>query len=69
VQPHWVGPISWFLGPTWGFRAIDRAAVGGDAWPSIAMCVAVSAAYLAASVVFLDVFERLARSRATLRLA
>ena len=67
--PGWVGPISWVLAPTWGFRAIERAAVGGNPWEPIALCVAVSAAYLAPSAVFLRVFEQLARSRATLRLA
>jgi ABC-2 type transport system permease protein len=67
--PGWVGPIAWLLAPTWGFRAIEHAAVGGNPWEPIALCLAVSAAYLAPSAVFLRVFEHLARSHATLRLA
>lgn len=69
VLPSWLGPVSWTLAPTWGFRAIDRAAVSGNAWPPIAMCLAVSVAYLAVAVVFLRWFEHLARRRASLRLA
>jgi ABC-2 type transport system permease protein len=69
VLPGWVGPISWFLAPTWGFRAIERAAVGGDPWPAIILCAVVSVACLAVSAVCLRAFEHLARRRATLRLA
>jgi ABC-2 type transport system permease protein len=67
--PGWLGPVSWTLAPAWGFRAIERAAVGGDAWPAIGWCGVVSLAYLAVTVVCLRGFEHLARSRATLRLA
>jgi ABC-2 type transport system permease protein len=69
VLPGWLGPVSWTLAPTWGFRAIDRAAVVGNAWPAIAMCFAVSVVYVAVAMVFLRVFEYLARRRASLRLA
>jgi ABC-2 type transport system permease protein len=69
VLPSWLGPVSWTLAPTWGFRAIDRAAVSGNAWPMIAMCLAVSVGYVAVAVVFLRWFEHLARRRASLRLA
>lgn len=69
VLPGWLGPVSWLLAPTWGFRAIERAMVGGNPWPAIGMCAVVSAAYLGIAIVCLRVFERLARQRATLRLA
>jgi ABC-2 type transport system permease protein len=69
LLPAWVGPISWLLAPTWGFRAIREAALGGSAWFDIGMCWAVSAAYLAISLVCLAYFERLARDRAGFKLA
>jgi hypothetical protein len=69
ILPHWVTPISWLLAPRWGFDAIERAAVGGDAWPAIGMCAALSVVYFAIAMVCLRGFEYLARSRATLRLA
>jgi ABC-2 type transport system permease protein len=68
VLPDAVGPISWFLAPTWGFRAIREAALGGTPWGDIVMCGVVSAGYLAVATACLRVFERVARSRATLRL-
>lgn len=69
LLPAWIGPISWVLAPTWGFRAIREAALGGSPWFDIGMCWAVSAAYLAISLVCLAYFERLARDRAVFRLA
>jgi ABC-2 type transport system permease protein len=69
LLPAWVGPISWVLAPTWGFRAIREAALGGSTWFSIGMCAVVSVAYLAISLVCLAYFERLARDRASFRLA
>lgn len=68
VLPGWVGPISWILAPTWGFRAIQEACLGGTPWGDIGMCLLLSAAYAAASVPFLRLFEYLARDRATLQL-
>lgn len=68
VLPDFVGPLSWFLAPTWGFRAIKEAALGGSPWPDIGMCLLLSVAYLAVASVCLHVFEHLARARATLRL-
>lgn len=68
VLPDFVGPISWFLAPTWGFRAIQEAALGGSPWGDAAMCLVLSLAYLAIAAACLRVFEQLARSRATLRL-
>jgi ABC-2 type transport system permease protein len=68
ILPHWVTPISWLLAPSWGFQAIERAAVGGDPWPAIGMCLALGAAYTALGVVTVRNFERLARDRAALSL-
>ena len=69
ILPGWLGPVSWTLAPTWGFQAIERAVVAGDPWPPIAMCLLVSVVYVAIAVVFLRLFEYLARKRATLKLA
>ena len=68
LLPAWIGPISWILAPTWGFRAqggcarrvalvVDRdvRVVSACIWRSRSFCLAY--------------FERLARSRASLRLA
>ena len=68
LLPGFVDPISWFLGPTWGFRAIRESTLGGSPWGDIAMCTLLSAVYLVLASLFLRVFERLARARATLRL-
>jgi ABC-2 type transport system permease protein len=68
VLPAFVRPISWFLAPTWGFRAIRNAALPGDPWPDIVLCIFLTGAYFLVSVVLLRVFEKAARSRATLRL-
>jgi ABC-2 type transport system permease protein len=68
VLPGFVGKIGWLLAPTWGFRAIQEAALGGTPWPDIGMCLVVSVGYAATAVVCLRVFERLARANATLRL-
>jgi len=69
LLPGWVGPISWILAPTWGFRAMREAALGGPAWSSIGMCAVVSVVYLAISLGCLTYFERLARAKASFRLA
>ena len=69
VLPGWVAPISWLLAPTWGVRAIRESATGGAPLSAIAMCLALSACYLAVALVCLRGFERLARERATLALA
>jgi hypothetical protein len=68
ILPAFVEKIGWFLGPYWGFRAIREAALGSSPWPSIGMCVVVSAAYLAIGTVCLEWFVRIARSRGTLKL-
>ena len=68
VLPSWVGPISWFLAPTWGFRAIQEAALGGTPWPDMGMCALLSAAYFVVGWLCLRAFEDVARANATLRL-
>jgi ABC-2 type transport system permease protein len=68
VLPSFVGPISWFLAPTWGFRAIKEAALGGSPWPDIGMCAVLSIVYLVIGWAGLTAFERVARARGTLRL-
>jgi len=69
VLPAWLGPVSWFLAPTWGFRALAEAAAGQTPWPDIGMCFALSVVYLLIAIPCLAVFEHLARDRATLKLA
>jgi ABC-2 type transport system permease protein len=68
LLPGWVAPISWLLAPTWGIDAIRHSALGGSVWFPIAMCAATGALYLAAATIFLRIFERAARARATLAL-
>jgi len=54
-------------GSALGARAVVTA-LGGDAWPSIGMCFAVSAAYLAIGGICLHYFERVARRTGSLKL-
>jgi hypothetical protein len=68
VLPDFIGPLSWFLAPSWGFRAIQESALGETPWPDIAMCLVVSAVYFAIGNFCLRVFVQVARARATLRL-
>jgi ABC-type polysaccharide/polyol phosphate export permease len=68
LLPGWVGPVSWLLAPSWGIEAIRHAALGGEVWFPAGMCLVVGAAYLALAAVFLQIFERAARARATLSL-
>ena len=68
LLPGWVEPLSWVLAPTWGMEAVRNAALGGEVWPGIAMCVLLGAIYLALGALLLQNFERLARRRATLSL-
>jgi ABC-type multidrug transport system permease subunit len=68
ILPAWVKPISWFLAPTWGFRAIQEATLGGTPWPDIGMCVVLSVVYFGLGSAGLRAFERVARARGTLRL-
>jgi ABC-2 type transport system permease protein len=68
LLPGWVGPISWALAPTWGVNALREAAIAGNPWPEIGMCLALGAVYLVIGHFALQHFERLARERATLSL-
>jgi ABC-2 type transport system permease protein len=68
LLPGFVGPISWVLAPTWGINALRDAAIAGDAWAEIGMCLVLGAVYLVIGHVTLQHFERLARERATLAL-
>ena len=68
LLPGWVAPISWVLAPTWGVNALREAAIAGNPWPEIGMCLALAAVYLAIGHFALQQFERLARERATLSL-
>jgi ABC-2 type transport system permease protein len=68
LLPAYVEPLSWILAPTWGFRAIRDAALGGQPWQAIGMCALLSSVYFVIATVLLRVFEDLARARATLRL-
>jgi ABC-2 type transport system permease protein len=68
LLPGWVTPIAWVLAPTWGMRAVRHSALGGNVVFPLDMCLLLSLAYAAISVVFLHHFERLARDRATLSL-
>jgi ABC-2 type transport system permease protein len=69
LLPAWVGPISWMLAPTWGINALRDAAIAGNPWPEIAMCLALGGVYLVIGHFALQHFERLARERATLAIA
>lgn len=68
LLPGWSHPIAWVLAPTWGVRAIRDAAIGGNAWPEIAACLALGLVYVALGVVCLEFFEKRARVHATLSL-
>jgi ABC-2 type transport system permease protein len=69
LLPVWVGPISWTLAPTWGINALREAAIEGNPWPEIGMCLVLGAVYLVIGHFALQHFERLARERATLAIA
>jgi len=64
LLPGWVGPISWALAPTWGVNALREAAIAGNPWPEIGMCLALGAVYLVIGHFALQHFERLARQPA-----
>ena len=69
LLPGWVAPLSWVLAPTWGINALREAAIAGNPWPEIGMCLLLSAVYLVIGHYALRHFERLARERATLAIA
>jgi ABC-2 type transport system permease protein len=68
LLPSFVEPISWLLAPSWAFRALRDAALGGSPWTDIGMCVVLAGVYFVIATGFLRLFEHLARARATLRL-
>ena len=65
LLPFWVEPLSWVLAPT-GVESVRASAIG-DPLPAIAMCVLLSAAYLAIGWFSMANFERLARKRSPSR--
>ena len=70
VLPGWLQPVSWLFAPTWGMRALRHATLGtGTAWTDIAVCAALSIAYLFAGSLCLRFFLRSARASATLALS
>ncbi|MDA8435888.1 MAG: ABC transporter permease [Actinomycetales bacterium] len=68
ILPDWVRPISWLLPPTWGVAAVRDAALGGNAWPDIALCLLTGAAYAVIGVVLARRLVDSARVNATLAL-
>jgi ABC-2 type transport system permease protein len=69
LLPGWAAPIGWALSPTWGFRAIHRAAFGGDAVVPLLLCLALGVVYVFLAAWLVQVVERRARERAALALA
>lgn len=69
ILPTWLGPVSWILAPTWGYRALVHASLGSSVWPQIGMCLLLSAVYVLIALPCLAWFEMLARKRASLRLS
>lgn len=70
LLPGWLGPISWFLAPTWAMQAIRESAMGSAApWLAMAACLGLAVAYyLIARRVLRFVLDK-ARRDATLSLA
>jgi ABC-2 type transport system permease protein len=68
LLPGWSHPIAWVLAPTWGVRAVRAAALGGNAWPSLGLTLALGAAYLVLGALCLRYVELAARRNATLSL-
>ncbi len=68
LLPGWVEWLSWVLAPTWGMEAVRNAALGGEVWQGIGMCILLGAVYLALGSLFMQNFERRARQHATLAL-
>ncbi len=68
ILPDWVRPIAWLLPPTWGVAAVRDAALGGNAWPDVALCLLTGAAYAAVGVGLARRLVDSARVNATLAL-
>jgi ABC-2 type transport system permease protein len=70
VLPGWTGPIGAVLPTTWAARAVRESVTGsGPVWPSLGICLAISALCLVAGAVTMSYVERRARANATLALA
>ena len=68
LLPGWTHPLSWILAPTWGYRAIHDAALGGNPWPGIGIAAGLAVVYFVIGQLIVGVFERRARQQATLSL-
>lgn len=68
ILPAWARPISWLLPPTWGVSAVRAAALGGNAWPDVALCLLTGAAYATVGVLLARRLVDSARVHATLAL-
>jgi hypothetical protein len=70
MLPGWLGPISWFLSPTWAMEAIRGSAIGTEPpLLAILLCLVLAAFYyLIARRVLRFVLDK-ARRDATLALA
>ena len=70
LLPGWLGPISWFLSPTWAMEAIRGSAMGSEPpWLAIVLCLVLAVVYyLIARRVLQFVLDK-ARRDATLALA
>ena len=68
LLPHWVRPISWALGPTWGMRAIHAGAFGSGGYGDAAICLGLAVAYVGIGMAILGNVLDSARRRATLSL-
>ncbi|MDX6513191.1 MAG: type transport system permease protein [Gaiellaceae bacterium] len=69
LLPGWVSPIGWILSPTWGFRAVRGAALGGDVAGPLLLCLGLAVVYVGLAAWLVRLVERLARERAQLALA
>ena len=68
LLPSWVTTIAYLLPPTWGVAAVRDAALGGNAWPDMGMCLLTGAAYAVIGVLLARRLVDSARERATLAL-
>jgi ABC-2 type transport system permease protein len=68
LLPPWVAPIAYVLPPTWGVAAVRDAALGGNPWPDMGLCLLTGAVYAAIGVFLARRLVDSARERATLAL-
>jgi len=70
VLPGWLGPISWFLAPTWAMEAIRETAIGSQPpWLAMLLCLVLAVAYYVIARRVLRFVLDKARRDATLALA